>query len=237
MTRPHITRVGEGYPLVLFHGWGFDSRIWDAILPMMHRYEVYCVDLPGFGLTPFMDWETFQTQVLQQLPLTFALAGWSLGGMVATRFALEAPRRVSHLLNIASSPCFVADADWPGVPKATLLMFCNRLHHDPETLLNEFRALQSPGDARQLFISATSDGLKAGLDWLLGWDFRPDLHRIQVPVMYCFGRLDAIVPIKTMAVMQASYPHFQYMMISKAAHALFLSHQNLFLQAFEDFIK
>ena len=104
----NITVHGRGKALVLLHGWGFDSQIWHSIQPeLSNRYQLYLVDLPGFGLSPSVDWENFKSILLKQLPAHFAIAGWSMGGLFATRLAIEAPCRVSHLLNIASSPCFI----------------------------------------------------------------------------------------------------------------------------------
>jgi len=49
--------------------------------------------------------------------------------------------------------------------------------------------------------------------------------------------LDAILPAKVMAAMQEMYPQFNYMMMKKARHALFLSHPDEFIELLEDFIK
>src|SRR3989338_4652661 len=99
MSKIHVTRFGRGYPLVLIHGWGFDSRVWLPLLPMLNQcYELYCIDLPGFGLSPHMNWDAFKQSLLSQLPAQFALAGWSLGGMVGTRLLIEEPHRVSHFM-------------------------------------------------------------------------------------------------------------------------------------------
>jgi pimeloyl-[acyl-carrier protein] methyl ester esterase len=221
----------------LFHGWGFDSRIWDPVLPSLaERYEVYCVDLPGFGLSPFMEWEAFKSSVLSQLPERFALIGWSLGGLVATRLALEAPDQVTHLLQIASSPSFVEDVSWPGIAKATLLGFSERLMKDSDDVLREFVTLQLPGQEGNIQTLTTIQGLQSGLDWLITWDFRDRLSLLRCPVLYIFGSRDAIVTLKTMKVMQDKYPYFNYLLISKAAHALFLSHLDASVIAITDFI-
>ncbi len=237
MLIPYLTRTGQGIPLVLFHGWGFDSRVWHSILPTLAtRYDVFCVDLPGFGLSPFMDWQTFKSSMLNQLPANFAVAGWSLGGLVATRLALEDPDRVTHIINIASSPHFVEDSVWPGIPQSVLSVFYNRLLDAPEQVLRDFMALQLPGQVDLAFASPTIEGLRTGCDWLLTWDFRDDLATLKLPILYLFGRLDTIVPRRTMAVMQERYPDFQYVMVSKAAHALFISHQDVCVKAIFDFL-
>lgn len=232
MNNIHLTREGRGLPIVLFHGWGFDSRIWYPVLSkLVLSYEVYCVDLPGFGLTSLMSWDAFKSSLLQKLPSCFAVAGWSLGGMVAMRLAMEEGKRVTHLISIASTPRFVKDENWPGVASAVLCAFYDRLQREPELVLQEFLDLQIPAQQEPLYASPTLSGLKMGLDWLINWDFREKLLTISIPMLSIFGRLDAIIPRKTMEVMQIQYPHFEYIMINKAAHALFLSHQEEFVQA------
>ena len=42
-----------------------------------------------------------------------SLVGWSLGGLAAMRWALDAPASLKSLTLVASSPCFVQRADWP----------------------------------------------------------------------------------------------------------------------------
>ena len=74
----NIERYGQGKPLVFFHGWGFDSQIWLPLIPFFKdSYQLILVDLPGFGFTSMMDWQTFKVNLLPLLPPQFALAGWS----------------------------------------------------------------------------------------------------------------------------------------------------------------
>ncbi len=101
----HFNTYGNGKALVFFHGWGFDSQIWQPLIPFLKDYyRLIFVDLPGFGHTPKMDWEFFKKSLLIQLPNQFALAGWSMGGLFSMRLAIEEPDRVVNLLNICSSP-------------------------------------------------------------------------------------------------------------------------------------
>lgn len=221
----HLSISGQGMPLVLFHGWGFDSRIWGQLTPhLIQHYTVILVDLPGFGLTPSLGWEAFQKELLARLPEKFAMVGWSLGGLVAMRIACEAVGRVSHLVCIASSPKFVSDDSWPGVPFEKMHQFKERLQKEPQKVLNEFTALQVPGCLGNAFASPTIEGLTTGLEWLLRWDLREAIKTLALPVLFMFGRLDSIVPSATMGAMQRAYPQFEYQMVKKSAHSIFLTH-------------
>ena len=240
MTKVNIIIHGTGHPLVLFHGWGFDAQIWTSLLPMLTKqYRVFLVDLPGFGSTPFMDWDAFKTSLLAQMPARFALAGWSMGGLFATRLAIDEPLRVTHLVNIASSPHFIRKEDWSGVDAKIFEAFYNDLTINPLKTLQQFVTLQLQGQTSMLMLSETTSevGLCGGLDVLLNWDLRQELLKLNGPVLYMFGRLDTIMPRKTMATMQRIYPHFNYMLFAKSAHAPFLSHPDEFIRALKGFLQ
>lgn len=236
----YIRQHGQGVPLVFFHGWGFDSQIWLPLVSYLENfYRLILVDLPGFGLTPMMEWDTFKDALLLALPPRFALIGWSMGGLCATRLALEEPGRVSHLLNIASSPRFIADLSWPGVSKELFINFYKNLSSDVESTLRDFIALQMNKTRFSFRLGhlPSPEGLRCGLDSLEHWDLRQGLGALQLPVSYIFGRLDPITPVKTMETMQVIYPDFKYVLFQKAAHMPFLSHRELFVETVLDFIK
>jgi pimeloyl-ACP methyl ester carboxylesterase len=82
------SRTGSGPPLVLLHGIGLDRSAWDPVVPLLAReYEVFAVDLPGFGETPPLPGtptvEALAAAV-EELGLERPLvAGNSLGGGIA----------------------------------------------------------------------------------------------------------------------------------------------------------
>src|SRR5205814_3041087 len=46
----HYVRQGEGFPLVLLHGWPEFWRVWRKVIePLGRRYDVIAPDLRGFG--------------------------------------------------------------------------------------------------------------------------------------------------------------------------------------------
>lgn len=115
---------GEGFPLVLAHGYVASKEMWDAqIGPFSERYRVVVYDARGHGETeaPPVDdaGYTLDTLVDDQKALMDHLGieeahvgGLSLGGMIAMRFALKFPKAVRALLLCDTSPGMNTEGQW-----------------------------------------------------------------------------------------------------------------------------
>lgn len=240
MNKIHLTKYGRGYPLVFFHGWGFDSSVWRHLQPFLaHDFELIFVDLPGFGASANSGWCDFKEELLLILPRHFALVGWSLGGLFATRLAIEEPQRVEYLYNITSSPCFLAKESWPGVQPDVFQGFFNNLSLNPKETLENFVRLQAQSNTFEVNEKylPSPEALWEGLNILKSWDFREHLHQMSQPVCYLFGRLDPITPVQVMETMREAYPDFRYVLFRKSAHMPFMSHPIEFVKELKEFIQ
>jgi pimeloyl-[acyl-carrier protein] methyl ester esterase len=107
---------GQRPVLVLLHGWAMSSAVWTCLLPALaEHYRLELIDLPGHGRNAGLAMEGIEGCVdyLDRiLPESAHLLGWSLGGLIALRFAQRLPDRVAGLSLVASSPCFVGKEDW-----------------------------------------------------------------------------------------------------------------------------
>ncbi|MEV7603503.1 alpha/beta fold hydrolase [Kitasatospora sp. NPDC089797] len=115
-------RQGSGTPVVLLHGSGMDSRLWDAVVPALARHhDVIRYDARGLGRSapperPFDDLADLRA-VLDHFQLTRpALVGLSMGGETALDFTLAHPDRVAALALVGAS---VSGHDWPPSPATT----------------------------------------------------------------------------------------------------------------------
>ncbi|WP_329180800.1 alpha/beta fold hydrolase [Streptomyces decoyicus] len=129
-------RSGTGTPVVLLHGAGMDSRLWDAIVPALARHhDVIRYDARGLGRsTPpdqmFCDIEDLGA-VLDYFGLhTAALVGLSMGGETSLDFALAHPERVSALGLVGTS---VSGHVWPQDPQSSAYATARR-QQDPAAL-------------------------------------------------------------------------------------------------------
>ncbi len=98
-------------PLILIHGLGLCRRLWDDLLPAFAGHRVITYDLYGHGEsvpTPRpADLSLFAQQIaglMDDLGIEQAhLIGFSIGGMINRRFALDYPERLASLV-ILNSP-------------------------------------------------------------------------------------------------------------------------------------
>jgi 3-oxoadipate enol-lactonase len=111
--RPSIAHRtdGEGEPLVLVHGVGGGSENWDGVVAALpRRFQVIRLDLSGHGGSGLLtspctvqDLARDVTDVMDALGVeAAAIAGFSLGGLIAQAIALESPERVTKLALVAT---------------------------------------------------------------------------------------------------------------------------------------
>lgn len=112
--RVHVVDVGAGEPLVLLHGFGASTLIWDAVMPELARSRrVIAIDLNGFGWTErprdpaaytLAGQERLVLGVADALGIDrFDLAGHSYGGAISIFLASRHPERVRSLVLVDSA--------------------------------------------------------------------------------------------------------------------------------------
>ena len=239
----HFSVQGSGPPLLLIHGWAMHGGIFAPLVPYLEaHFTIHAVDLPGHGCSSGQIFELDDTLVelaAYLAPLAPAtLVGWSLGGAIATQLALRFPAAVQSLVLIASSPCFVATADWAnGMTQNAFRSFSEALARDWEGVVDRFLALETLGspneraELRWLREVVYAHGkpnpaaLVSGLAMLESIDLRAQLAGLSVPNLWLGGRRDRIVPPQV--ILDAAKLSAGRAEILAAAHMPFLTHPEL----------
>lgn len=108
--RLHYQEAGSGTALVFIHGFGLDLRMWDSqFFEFSKKYRAIRYDLRGFGKSdlpvegePYRHHDDLKA-MLDQLGIDkVVLVGLSLGGRIATAFAIDYPDRVAGLVLVDS---------------------------------------------------------------------------------------------------------------------------------------
>ena len=163
---------GAGRPLVLLHGGLGSTEMFAAVAPALGaERRLVLVDLQGHGRTadvdrPF-DPETMADDVaglIEQLGGTADVLGYSLGGEVALRLAIQHPDRVRNLVLVSIT--FKRSGNHPGVLEAMDQMtpeLAEMLKHSPVYELYA-RIAPRPEDFATM-VAKTSELLKVDYDW------------------------------------------------------------------------
>lgn len=227
--------------LALLHGWGMNARVFDGLAGLLAAdFEVRALDLPGHGGRDALPHNTLQSwadDLAQQLPHNATLLGWSLGGQVAMRAALDHPQKIARLILLASTPRFVVTEDWThGMAAADLQDFGAALIAAPQATLLRFLSLQTRGmpgqkgllqQLRQTLLAAPAahaDALSGGLNMLQQTDLRAELPQLAQPVLVLHGTLDTLTPPTAGRWLATVLPAAQHLEFARAAHAPHLSH-------------
>lgn len=110
-TNKHIKDYGGGgATIVLLHGFISSLEYWSKLVPYLTNdgYRVVAIDLLGFGKAPkpndieytYADHIEHINIALSNLKINkpFILAGHSMGGLIASRFGITFPEKVSSLI-------------------------------------------------------------------------------------------------------------------------------------------
>lgn len=185
-----------GRTLVLVHGLAGSAVDWAFVIPALARnHRVLALDLPGFGDTPQPpEGMSFSTLVryLEGFPDALgvervALAGNSLGGAIAIRYAARNPERVERLF-LLNSAGLLYDA-----PPA-LEPYTREQARELIELVTGAPS-RSPGFVLDGMIRRSQDPARRSyLRSAEPTDVRNDLPRVAAPTTIIWGDRDRLIP-------------------------------------------
>ncbi|NRB56245.1 MAG: alpha/beta fold hydrolase [Salinicola sp.] len=218
--------------IVLLPGWALGSAPLAPLADALRRrlppgYRVECIDYPA--LTSHRP-ESWVASLDQALPQDAWLAGWSLGGMLATSLAQWRGRRARGLIALAANASFVTRAGWPQAMTGEMLDdFQRGLRASPTRTFRRFARLSAQGgrDTRRLgrellatLETTPLDQALAGLGVLSALDLRDVPATLKIPQLHLFGEDDALVPALARHAIAARLPEGgSTASIAEAGHA------------------
>lgn len=220
-----------GEPLLLLHGYTDTSRSWSLVAPYLKHYRLLIPDLRGHGASdaPECCYGTHQLafdakQFLDALGvLRAAVAGHSLGSMVAIALAAEYPRQVSSLVLIGSTARVpVQRGDW---------LYDNALALksplDPSSrFLREWHPANQPTPVDPIFAEAVRREFMAiplhvwrgVMRELAAVPIARHAADVTVPVLVLSGGKDPIFPREHHASLLKAFPHAEAQLFEDLGH-------------------
>jgi pimeloyl-ACP methyl ester carboxylesterase len=202
-------------PVVLVHGFGGDKDNWTLYAPYLTpHYRVICPDLPGFGESDRSVDRDYCVEAQARRLCEFLdalgverchLAGNSMGGFIALRFALDFPGRLASLTLLDNAG--VAGANTSELQRAIerrenplelktmadverLLAF---VYRKPPFMPRQFKrvllddALANERVLEKVFWTLASEGIVGVLNARLG--------EVRVPALIVWGRHDQLIDV------------------------------------------
>lgn len=240
--RLHYCDFGDGPPLVLLHGMACSWQWWLECLPELGRHHrVIAVDLPGFGDSDplpapaeMAGYAGAVATLLRHLGIDrAAVAGHSMGGLVALALAEESPDLVARLVLVGSGGVPMSERHLRTVlgvlrtAHRTLtrrpllrLIASNRTArrvllrgamHDPGVMSDALAALVAP----QLDAPAFLDAIRASATAVR--TSRPE--GIVTPTALIWGELDPFAPVHTAEAMLDLLPNARLDVIPGVGHS------------------
>jgi pimeloyl-ACP methyl ester carboxylesterase len=204
--RIHYYSGGSGDPVVLVHGLGGRAEDWARLMPQLvhDHHRVYALDLPGYGRS---DWPANATYSIREEAdaveafmedrhLARAdLGGWSMGGWVAMRVALDQPQRIRRLMifdsagtrfSLVWNPA-IFEPDTPQkLQEMDNLLMPNGAPRIPGFIAHAiFRFVKKHG----WVVRRNMDSLLTGKDLLDG-----KLGALKMPMLIVWGKEDHLIP-------------------------------------------
>ena len=162
------------------------------------------------------------------------LVGWSLGGNLCMRYAGLRPNRISAVVTLASTPCFVVEPGWPaGMDTHTWQRFMGKAEENIEQAMAEFVYLTARHAEnekktfrllhREAMATATHRLKWSAMLALLAEDARSHWQAVSAPVHHLLAEGDLLTRPATAALLQSHFPA-QKVSIVPGSHALFVDH-------------
>jgi pimeloyl-ACP methyl ester carboxylesterase len=215
--RIHYYEGGSGAPVVLVHGLGSRAEDWANLMPQLKQagFHVYAIDLLGYGRSDrpangtysIPDEAQYVEDFLAQRGLAKVnLVGWSMGGWVAMRVALDQPERIGRLVlcdsaGIRFEPDFtIFDFEPTTIPAVQRLY--RQLMPQP-TNMPDFLARDMIRKFKQVnwVVDRSARSMFRGDDLLDG-----KLGDLQMRTLIIWGKQDHLIPLATGISMHQQIP-------------------------------
>ncbi|EAY24183.1 alpha/beta fold hydrolase [Microscilla marina] len=237
----HYREEGKGFPLVLIHGTGASLHTWQGWVDQLKQhYRVIRFDLPAFGLTgphPQHDYKIstyvkFVQALLQKKGIKKChIAGNSLGGNIAWRFALAYPDRVGKMILLDASGIPLKKkrkklwimqlartpiVNWVmryATPRAIFRKNLLEVYSDDAkvspALITQYQQLTLRKGNREAFIQRAKTPVE---------DRSEDIPRINTHTLIMWGKDDAWIPLELAYAFKEKLPNNQLIIYPNVGH-------------------
>lgn len=206
-----------GAPVLLVHGLGSRAEDWANLMPQLKNagFHVYAIDLLGYGRSARPVDATYsvpeeaqyvETFLSQHVTVKVNLVGWSMGGWVAMRVALDKPQSIGRLVLCDAAGIRFEPDFTPGDLEPTTIPAVQKLYRllmPQPTQVPEFLARDMIRRFERVnwVVDRSARSMFTGADLLDG-----RLGALQMPTLIIWGKQDHLIPLATGIAMHQQIP-------------------------------
>jgi pimeloyl-ACP methyl ester carboxylesterase len=236
----------EGVPLLLVHGLGARGEDWAPMIPALGAagFHVYVPDLLGYGRSPQPD-VSYSIAMEEQTVVDFMNAvgwkhadvgGWSMGGWISMKMALDHPEMVDRLVLYDSAGVYfdaakVADLFTPNDTAEVRQLLAVLTPKPPDMPEFVAQAMLRKLQGNRWVIRRSLGEMLVGKDLM---DFR--LHGIQQPTLVVWGDKDAVIPLDAGRRIHEAIPGSRLDVVEGCGHLLPAECSKAALDGTEEFL-
>ena len=238
---------GGGIPLVLVHGLADRGESWAPMLKRLKRagFHVYAPDLLGYGRSPKSPTGDYSIRTQEQFVVDFIqalglpktdLGGWSMGGWVAMRVAIDHPDLIDRLVVYNS-----AGTTLQPPPEGT---FHPQNGEDIQRLLRLLEPEQKPlpgfvaRDFQKRFATNQDTVDRSMASMLTGRDIvDKEIGSLPLPFLIVWGDRDALLPLSVAQGLHGMDPRSELDVVEGCGHVAPLLCASRVAAATADFLK
>jgi len=247
--------AGTGEPLVLIHGWSFDTRCWDDQFDIFCKeYRVLRYDLRGFGRSSLPDTGTAYSHTEDLVSLLEYLnikkthiVGHSFGGKVAFDFVFTNPEKVISLI----LPDAAMDVPGLKVPEDVTAWIRDTWKTGKEKGVEEAKKIWMNGSPLKpaMINPRSASKVEQMIKEYSGWHwihndpcnypkpFPPErLNEIKVPTLILVGELNPKVYHEWADIQHKNIPNSRKEIVPNAGHALNIENSKRFNELVLNFL-
>jgi pimeloyl-ACP methyl ester carboxylesterase len=225
----YVSGPVSGSPIVLIHGLGGRSEDFVSLTPYLEKsgYRVYTPDLLGFGQSEEPVNATYSISDQADLVADFFdamglsqtdLAGWSMGGWIAQKVAVDHPERVSRLILMDSAgltmpPLWDTRLFTPTTPAELDQLDALLMPHPPAVPRFVARDILRISSSYAWVVKRALASMLSAKDVM-----DEDLPSLKMPVLILWGRLDKITPLSEGEAIHLLIPQSHMVIASGCGH-------------------
>lgn len=236
---------GDGYPILLFHGWGGNSKSLYPIGSVLEKnYKVIYIDFPGFGKsdtpTKSFDGEDYKNIILKLIDnlkiKSYVILGHSFGGRIGIRVAKERKDEVKGLILIDSAGIRdkktikqrFTEKTFKLLKNLTIKLFKGK---SQEKILNNLRKFFGSKDYKSV-----NGVMRDTLVKIVNEDLSSIMSEIETKTLIIWGENDKELPLRHGYIMKEKIKNSKLVIIKNAGHFPYLDNLTKVVSEIKNFL-